>query len=87
MRCFLILVLLVCSNAFAQPFPSKPIRIIVPFPPGGGADVVARTVAPKMQELLGQPVVVEKRAGADGYTLLVASAATAINNTLAKNLT
>ncbi|MEO8143494.1 MAG: tripartite tricarboxylate transporter substrate binding protein [Betaproteobacteria bacterium] len=100
MRCFLILLLLVCSSAFAQAFPSKPIRIVVPFPPGGGTDVVARTVAPKMQELLGQPIVIENRAGAggnigtefvakspaDGYTLLVASAATAINTTLAKNL-
>jgi tripartite-type tricarboxylate transporter receptor subunit TctC len=89
-----------CAEAFAQGFPARPIRIIVPFPPGGGTDVVARTVAPRMSEILGQPIVVENRAGAggnigtefvaraapDGYTLLVASAATAINTTLAKNL-
>jgi tripartite-type tricarboxylate transporter receptor subunit TctC len=100
MRLILALFVLVCTQALAQNFPNKPIRIIVPFPPGGGTDVVARTVAPKMQDLLGQPVLVENRAGAggnigteavakspaDGYTLLVASAATAINNTLTKNL-
>jgi tripartite-type tricarboxylate transporter receptor subunit TctC len=98
-RIFLMLFFLVCTNTIAQNFPSKPIHIIVPFPPGGGTDVVARTVAPKLQELLGQPLLVENRAGAggnigtefvakapaDGYTLLVASAATAINNTLTKN--
>ena len=85
---------------FAQGFPGKPVHIIVPFPPGGGTDVVARAVVPRMQELLGQAIVVENRAGAggnigaefvakspaDGYTLLVASAATAINTTLTKNL-
>jgi tripartite-type tricarboxylate transporter receptor subunit TctC len=102
MRTLTILVSLfvLCAEAFAQGFPARPIRIIVPFPPGGGTDVVARTVAPRMSELLGQPIVVENRAGAggnigteyvaraapDGYTLLVASAATAINTTLTKNL-
>jgi tripartite-type tricarboxylate transporter receptor subunit TctC len=89
-------VLLAANAAFAQNFPSKPIRVVVPFPPGGGTDIVARTVTPKMAEILGQPFVVDNRAGAggnigteavakspaDGYTLLVASASTAINTTL-----
>jgi tripartite-type tricarboxylate transporter receptor subunit TctC len=102
MRALTILVSLcvLCTETFAQGFPARPIRIVVSFPPGGGTDVVARTVAPRMSELVGQPIVVENRAGAggnigteyvarsapDGYTLLVASAATAINTTLTKNL-
>jgi tripartite-type tricarboxylate transporter receptor subunit TctC len=91
---------LFCANALGQAFPSKPVRVIVPFPPGGGTDIVARTVTPKMAELLGQPFVVENRAGAggnigteavakspaDGHTLLMASASTAINTTLVPNL-
>jgi tripartite-type tricarboxylate transporter receptor subunit TctC len=74
--------------------------VVVPFPPGGGTDIVARTVTPKMAEILGQPFVIENRAGAggnigtdavakspaDGHTLLVASASTAINVTLVPNL-
>ncbi len=50
----------------AQPFPSKPVRIIVAFPPGGATDIVARTLGPKMSEALGQQVVVDNRAGAAG---------------------
>jgi tripartite-type tricarboxylate transporter receptor subunit TctC len=76
---------LLCGLALAQePFPSRPIRLVVSFPPGGGADLTARTVGQKMGDLLGQPLVVENRPGAnglvgceavaksapDGYTLL-----------------
>jgi len=69
----------------AQEYPSKPIRMVVGFPPGGGTDVVARILAPRMSELLGQPIVIENRPGAtgtlaagqvaksppDGYTLMM----------------
>jgi tripartite-type tricarboxylate transporter receptor subunit TctC len=71
----------------AQPWPSKPVTLLVPFPPGGSTDVIARSVAPKLQELLGGTFLVDnkggaggtlgaaaaKRAAPDGYTLLVSS--------------
>ena len=50
--------------AFAQAYPAKPIRMIVPFPPGGNTDIIARGVATRMQELLGQTFVIENRGGA-----------------------
>jgi tripartite-type tricarboxylate transporter receptor subunit TctC len=100
MKKLLLALLLAASSATAQQFPSKPIRLVVPFPPGGGTDVVARTVAPRMSELLGQTVVVDNRAGAgsnigteavfkspaDGYTMLLVSSANAINATLTPNI-
>ncbi len=61
----LAFVVLSCS-APAQPFPTKPVRIIVAFPPGGGVDIVARLMGPKLTEIWGQPVVVENRPGASG---------------------
>ncbi len=76
--------------AQSQNYPSQTIKIVVPFPPGGGVDVVARVIGPRLSELLGQSVIVENRAGAggsvgatyvaqaarDGYTLLLGTAST-----------
>ncbi|HWI35077.1 MAG TPA: tripartite tricarboxylate transporter substrate binding protein [Burkholderiales bacterium] len=84
MRRLLFLALLATAHALAQPFPTKPIRLVVPLVPGGNQDIVARAVAEEMSKGLGQQVVVENRPGqsaiigtqfvksapADGYTLL-----------------
>lgn len=75
------------GTGFAADFPSEPVMLVVPYPPGGNVDSAARIIAPKMEELLGQPIVVENRAGAggmiaaeyvknadaDGYTLFMAA--------------
>ena len=59
--------LLAAGGAHAQPgYPTKPIRLIVPFPPGGGADIVARVVAQKLTESFGVSVIVDNRPGAAG---------------------
>src|SRR5690242_13545236 len=52
--------------AQAQTYPSQTVKIVVPFPPGGGVDVVARMIAPKLGEQLGQSVIIENRGGAGG---------------------
>ena len=63
---YLLALALVATSAFAQVWPSKPIRWIVPFPPGGSTDIATRTVAERLTQTLRQAVVVENRAGATG---------------------
>jgi tripartite-type tricarboxylate transporter receptor subunit TctC len=62
----LALISLACAPALAQTFPTKPIQVIVPLAPGGGTDLLARVLADKLREKLGQPVTVENRSGAAG---------------------
>lgn len=66
MKKLLLLLLLLGASAHAQNYPSRPIRVIVPFPPGDAADIMARLIGPKVSERLGQQMVVENRPGASG---------------------
>jgi tripartite-type tricarboxylate transporter receptor subunit TctC len=91
---------LLVAAAFAQDFPQRPIRLIVPYGPGGITDITARAIAPKMGEILGQSVVVENKPGgaaipgfdlvakspADGYTMVLATNAFAANLILFRKL-
>ncbi len=101
----LVIIALLAASAFALPaaaqtYPTKPIRLLVGFPPGGGADIVARILTPELAESLQQQIVIDNRAGAgsaiaseiaakavaDGYTLLLVSSAHAINAGLPRKL-
>ena len=103
--CKAILLAVACTAAplavFAQPYPGKPVRVIIPYPPGSTPDIVGRTLSSKLQESLGQPFIVDNRTGAggnigaeavakapaDGHTLLIGiNGPAAINKFLYKNL-
>src|ERR1043165_8551606 len=87
---------MLCAGGYAwsQAYPSKPVRVIVPFPPAGANDIVARIVFPKLSEQMGQSFVIDNRPGAggtlgsavvaqskpDGYTLLIQTAASHVSN-------
>lgn len=97
----LVALAFVCAGgALAQTWPAKPVRMIVPFPPAGNTDIIARIVVPRMSENLGQQIFIDNRGGAgstigtelaarapaDGYTLLMVSAAHTINPAMVKKL-
>ncbi len=90
LRLLLLMLCVVSGSAAAQTWPSKPLKMIVPFPPGGAVDILGRAISQKISDATGQPVVVDNRAGAggavgseaaakspnDGYTLLMGSTST-----------
>src|SRR5258708_12526450 len=100
MKRILAALLAVPVVAFAQTYPAKPIRIVLPFGPGGVADITTRTLAPKLTDALGQQIVVDNMPGAggirasetvahaapDGYTLLLLTNGNAVSQALFKSL-
>jgi tripartite-type tricarboxylate transporter receptor subunit TctC len=95
---FLLAAFLLAGHAAAQPFPSRPVRLIVPYPAGGSTDQMARMISPRLAAALGQPVIIENQGGgatmigtgaaagspADGHTLLVTANVFAVNTLLHK---
>ena len=93
---FVFLAVSITNISFAQSYPSKPIRLVVPFPPGGPNDLLARLIGQKLQERIGQLVIIDNKPGAstiigvdavvkspaDGYTLLLGSNSLAFNRFL-----
>jgi len=93
-------VLLLSAAAHAQGYPNRAVRIVVPFPPGGTSDILARTIGAKLSDSLGQPVVIDNRPGAggniaaehvaksapDGYTLIMGTSSLAISQSLYRKL-
>ena len=91
---------LYCGLAFAQGYPSRPLKLVTPFPPGGSADVIARLTAQKLAENMRQPVVIDNRAGAgglvgteyaakqppDGYTLVLITGAYPVQTAMLKSM-
>src|SRR5579859_3544269 len=101
MRALLIALAVLVGQAHAEePWPSKPVRFILPFPPGGGTDILGRLIAENLSTRLGQPVVTENRGGAggnvgaeaaarsapDGYTIVLVAPSLAISPSLYKKL-
>ena len=98
-RLLLALLAACCSQAFGQPYPSKPITLIIPFPPGGSTDIIGRVAAEGMSKELGQAIVVDNRGGAggaigakaiadaapDGYTLGIATISTHVVNPIVRS--
>ena len=98
-RLSMVLLSMFVAPAFAQQWPDKPVRVVVPFSAGGGTDIIARLVATRLSERLGQPFVVENRTGGngnigaqlvaraagDGHTVLVSTSALTINPALHEN--
>ena len=96
LKTFLTLSAIAATASIAQPYPTKSIRMIVPYAPGGGVDIIARATAQELAKRIGQPIIVDNRTGAggnvgsdlvaksapDGYTLLMASPANTINPSL-----